>query len=163
MTKERIIFFAALALTVFIVVGVWSARTLLQPPQALIAVQGGDPPPQGGCSQCLGKQCYSAPCNMDCRPVGDGCETVVAGGAQQDYTPETKKNGGDYAEFFMQRVVKNNAAMEAAGIEIGDVITKVNGSYAGSDLEFAKLVLRLPRSTELTVWKSSGAKLNVTL
>lgn len=118
----------------------------------------------GGCSQCLGNQCYAAPCNMDCRPVGDGCETIVAGGGEGGmYSPETKAANGDYAEFFMQGVIKNNNAMVKAGIKVGDVVERVNGIYAGSDLEFAKLVLHLPNGTVLKVKRSNGKTENITL
>lgn len=122
------------------------------PPVALFSQQ--EP---GGCSQCLGKNCYSAPCNMECRLVGDGCETIVMGGGAAPYSPETKAADGDYAMFYLQRVIKNNEAMRVAGIEIGDTIERVNGDYAGSDLEFAKQVLTLPKGTVLRVWKRNGA------
>jgi S1-C subfamily serine protease len=100
---------------------------------------------------------------MECRLLGtNSCETIIMGGAQAPYTPESK-SGGDYAEFLVQRVVKSNAAMAAAGIEVGDTIIRVNNVYAGSDLEFARLVLSLPKGTELTVWKQNGSRESITL
>lgn len=163
MIKKTLAVFLALAFCLLILGAVhflMPARP--QTPQQILAFQG-DPPPQGGCSQCLGGNCYSAPCNMDCVPVGNGCETRVMGGAAAPYEPETKKANGDYAEFFMQRVVKNNEAMQAAGIEIGDTVVRVNGIYAGSDLEFANLVRTLPKGTTLTIWKMNGKRQDVTL
>jgi hypothetical protein len=53
--------------------------------------------------------------------------------------------------------------MERAGVELGDIVIRVNGTYAGSDLEFAKLVLRLPEGTALLLWKSTGEKVEVKL
>jgi hypothetical protein len=123
------------------------------PPPQTIATFQGDPPPQGGCSQCLAGNCYAASCNLECRLLATGCETIVMGGAQQEYTPGMKASNGDYAEFYMQMVLKNNQSMQDAGIKYGDLITKVNGIYAGSDLEFAKLVLKLPKGTRLQVFR----------
>jgi hypothetical protein len=116
----------------------------------------------GGRSQCLANNCYSAPPNLECRLVGDSCETIVMGGAQQDYSPEMKAKG-EHAEFFMQRVIKNNQAMQSAGIETGDMVTRVNGIYAGSDLEFSKLILSLPKGTKLSLWTNKGERKEVTL
>jgi S1-C subfamily serine protease len=134
-------------------------RPIDKVPQALLS----DPQSEsGGRSQCLANNCYSAPANLECRLVGDSCETITMGGSAQEYTPDTKKNGGDYAEFYMQRVVKNNEAMAKAGIVIGDVIERVNGVYAGSDLEFAKLVLKLPKGTTLQAWRNNK-RINIVL
>lgn len=111
----------------------------------------------GGCSQCINGNCYSAPCNLECRIVGDGCETIVMGGSAKAYKQNRKvlEDNYDYAQFFMQRVERCNLAMTAAGISIGDTIERVNGVYAGSDEAFAKLVLRLPYGTLLTVLRAS--------
>jgi len=165
MSKTKLSIIVAVV-AVILAVMYFSLRSQSAPhadPQAFAALQGGDPPPSGGCSQCLAGNCYSAPCNMDCILLNPGCETRVMGGAQQEYTPDTRKSGGDYAEFLMQRVLKNNEAMQAAGVELGDSVIRVNGVYAGSDLEFAKLVLRLPKGTVLLLWKSTGEKVEVTL
>ena len=164
MTRLEKSIVAFVAFVIIVAVFFFVTRPPASTPKQAVAILQGDPPPEGGgCSQCLGNNCYSAPCNMDCLPVGSGCETRVAGGAQQEYTPETKKNGGDYAEFSMQRVLKLNMAMEKAGVEIGDTVTRVNDIYAGSDLEFAKLVLKLPKGTRLSLWTSKGEKREVTL
>jgi hypothetical protein len=160
MTKSK--FLIIIAGIVLVLAFAWFSLVSQSPTQVkpLVAVQNN----QGGCSQCLGNHCYAAPCNLECRLVGDGCETIVmAGGMAGAYSPEVKANGGDYAEFFIQRVVRNNAAMEAAGIQLGDTVTRVNNIYAGSDLEFAKLVLSLPKGTVLTLLNKDSQQRNVTL
>jgi hypothetical protein len=162
MSKLKYIVITVIAAMIVAAVLIWLPKEQTAPPQNIATFQG-DPPPQGGCSQCLGGNCYSAPCNMDCVGPPPNCETRVMGGAQAEYTRETKAKGGDYAEFYIQRVIKNNSLMESAGVEIGDVIERVNGTYAGSDLEFAKLVLRLPKGTRLTVWTKAGERKEVAL
>jgi hypothetical protein len=156
MTKGQKVFITAciLALLAIVVVSVYNALPRKSHQPQPIAKLSQDP---GGCSQCIAKNCYAAPCNMECRLVGDGCETIVMGGAAQPYEPETKSRNGDYAEFYLQRVLRLNNAMRMAGIEVGDTIERVNGNYAGSDLEFAKLVISLPAGTILRVWKRNGA------
>jgi hypothetical protein len=153
MNKKQTIFIVCCVALLLLVVVV-SIRNVPPKQQAQpVGLLQGDPPPQGGCSQCLGNNCYSAPCNMDCVPVGNGCETRIAGGAEQPYTRDTKANNGDYAEFYLQIVLKNNEAMEKAGVQYGDLVTRVNGVYAGSDEQFAKLVLSLPAGTKLQIFR----------
>ncbi len=113
-----------------------------------------DPPPQGGCQQCLAGRCYAATCNMDCRLLEEGCETIIMGGALAAYNPKFRSDlNYDYAQFFMQRVERCTRSMTDAGIEIGDTIERVNGVFAGSDEEFAKMVSYIPRGTFFTVRK----------
>ncbi len=120
-------------------------------------------PANGGCEECYGNTCVQAPCNFDCKHHGTWCETFVMGGAQQEYTPETKLVDGDYAEFYIQRVMKNNKAMEAAGIKVGDTITHVNDIFAESARKFGELVIRLPKGTRLRVMKQNGEREEVRL
>lgn len=164
MKRFEKLWFAGSCLVALVIAGLlffWSPGNKPQAPDAQTLVAQSQE--QGGCSQCLANNCYSAPCNMECILVGNGCETRVMGGAQAPYTPATREAGGDYAVFFMQRVIRGNSAMEAAGVIFGDTVVRVNGVYAGSDQEFAKLVLSLPKGTVLTVWKSTGELLDITL
>lgn len=160
MTNRKIALLLAAFVLLVVVAYPFLPKSQPETAKPLISTQESEP---GGRGQCLGKQCYTSPPNLECFPVGDGCETRVLGGAQQEYTPETKSSNGDYAEFFMQTVAKNNLAMEKAGIQYGDVIKRVNGIYAGSDLEFAKLVLKLPTGTKLQVWRRVVKNENVAL
>lgn len=117
----------------------------------------------GPCQQCVGVNCYSASCNLECRHYGTWCETWVMGGGDQPYTQATKAAGGDYAEFFLRRVMKPNTRMEKAGITVGYLITHVNGMYASTDEGFAALVEVMPKGVVLGVMKPDESRVNVTL
>jgi hypothetical protein len=150
MTNKKITLWLAAFVLLIVAILLLLPKPQPETVKPFVSSQQTDP---GGRGQCLGNQCFSSPPNLECFPVGNGCETRVLAGAQQEYTPDTKAQNGDYAEFFMQTVAKNNLAMEKAGIQYGDVIMRVNGVYAGSDLEFAKLVLKLPAGTKLQIWR----------
>lgn len=166
MTNQAKVFFGAFATFALLVIVVFFVVNKSGNETTTPKLLGG----YGGCSQCLGNNCYQAPCNMDCNTSGDRCETVVMGGAQFEFNLDTKTQDGDYAQFNMGNsnssaaiVERNNAAMKDAGIAIGDKVLSVNGESAKTDLEFAKLVLKLPKGTKLTVQKASGEKADKTL
>ena len=120
-------------------------------------------PSLGLCEECYSNVCVQAPCNLECKTHGTWCETIVMAGGAQAYVPETKASGGDYAQFFMQEVEKNNLAMEAAGIKVGDRITHVNNQWAESVRKFAELVIRLPKGTKLRVIRQDKSRAEITL
>jgi hypothetical protein len=161
MSNKKLFFLIAGIASILIIVCLALIRLSTIQPKPFAAVQNN----QGGCSQCIANNCYSAPCNLECRLVGpDSCETIVMGGGMAGaYSPEVKAQGGDFAEFYLQRVVRNNAAMTAAGIEIGDTLTHVNNQWAESQLKFAELVLTLPKGTTFRGLKKDGSSFFVTL
>lgn len=118
------------------------------------------------CEKCIGATCYGAPCNMDCRHYGKWCETWVMGGGDLPFDGNlymTKRDAYDFAEFLCQRVMTCNRRMHKAGVEVGDTVVRVNGQFADTVEEFAKLVLALPAGTELDLIKTDGSRKTVTL
>jgi hypothetical protein len=160
MSKTKKLFIAAGIFCILAVVFFCIPKSTPQP-QALLASE----PAllnNGQRSQCIANFCYSAAPNLECKQYDGWCETIVMGLTAGDYDPTKKSTYTDLAQFFMQRVERNTDLMEKAGVEIGDTVERVNGIYAGSDLEFAKLVLRLPKGTVLLLWRK-GERVTVTL
>jgi hypothetical protein len=123
----------------------------------------------GGCQRCDGGgNCLSAPCNMDCRNLGNGqCETIIMGGGG-DVPPE---GGGNYAKEMKEKLAAFYQAykvdrctelMTQAGINVGDWVTHVNGKFPNSLDEFGEMVKHLPEGTVFKVWKGSE-RVDITL
>lgn len=120
----------------------------------------------GDCQRCDGGgNCLGAPCNLQCKFVGENsCETIVAGGGG-DVPPEGySKYIAERTAMFSQgyRVERCTGLMTKAGIVVGDWVSHVNGKFPQSLDDFAELVKDLPKGTILKVWKGSE-RVDITL
>lgn len=118
------------------------------------------------CEKCVASNCYSAPCNLDCRHYGTWCETIVMAGGDAPFDKEFYLKAPatyDHAEFSCQRVIRLSKRLADAGVRIGDTITHINKQFADTTEEFGKLVNDLPAGTELRLIRGTGVVKFVTL
>lgn len=119
-----------------------AVQTLLQP--------GGGSGPRTPSAQCVNPHCAAASPNMECEYWDGGCQTwVMGGGGGGAFSAALMAKDGNYdhAEFLAQRVMRNNQAMAAAGIEAGDTVTHVDGLFFPTQKEFADAILDLRGKT----------------
>lgn len=137
-----------------------------KPPQP-VALVASPEPQNGGHSQCIGSLCFTAPPNMDCILVGDGCETRIMGLAGESYDPEKRSEKTDFAVFVVHKsgyeILKLNSLLESVGLNAGDSVTEVNGKSPSNQVEFAGWVIKMEKGMVLSGFKKDGQKFTVKL
>ena len=114
------------------------------------------------CAQCVGSNCAQATCNLGCDYGGSGpgqwCNTIVSGLLAGN--PKGKKM---FTAVFGMPLRKVCDEWKALGIEDGDILTHVNGTYLKDFDLIAKLTLDMPAGTEIAVRKTDDSRLVVRL
>lgn len=110
----------------------------------------------GACEQCFQDNCYSSGCNSNCKQSGSHCYTEWMGGGDdplpQGFRAEEAR-GIDYSVFTRAFIVLHRTdLMRKAGIEIGSLITHVNGKYPDSSKGFGEMIKSLPSGTVLRIF-----------
>ena len=124
-------------------------------------------------AQCVGTDCANG--RDICRYVGTPgkwCETIGLG-AGDDVPPG---GGGEglaeakqpslmpHAKFIQCfQIIETNERLQAAGIEVGDIITHVDRYYPSGMQEFSDLMKKARHAAELHVLKANGLRCFITL
>lgn len=167
----RLLCILSFALSLAIIIPACSSPSAPTPTGSKAPASSVAPQSLGSCEECVGGNCYSSTCNHECIQHGSWCETIDIGAAYKAYTPDMKANGGDYAEFICQRVMKNNSLMEAAGVKLGDTITHVNDQFPGwkfsdsnpVEVKFADLILKMVPGMRLRIIRGDNTRIEITL
>jgi hypothetical protein len=115
------------------------------------------------CAECVGTNCAQSACNKKCEYGGSGtgqwCNTIYMGFMVGDDVKKDEPLFEGRAGLCLRKV---SDRLALSGVEVGDLLTHINGSFVGNNVSAAADTLgTLSSGTLLAFMKLDGTRLEV--